>query len=263
MGLRSFMILQTALLAMGLVVIRYQRTVLHEIHSERAVAMAPASLAPEPLESPTTTVLRPADSSNPPRPSLVLLSLRAEVSGLRAELDGLNPLAQAARREEEDWNQVWDGPKPSELPGFNSFAELSPQGSATPEAAYQSFQYTFRNQPAEALTPTRMKEIFDLPDDFDAPDARYSIDLGAGMHGDSGYRVVQSKLIGPGRVVLTIEIENRNGTSFREERTLIESMGRWRVQMPGIQRLPDQTPEERPAGDEGQVRTRSKPVFLP
>jgi len=263
MSLRYFIVLQMALLALGLAVIRYQRAVLHEIHSERASAMAPPPLAQSLSDSPTPPSHPPADAMNSARPSLELLQLRAEVSRLRAELDALNPQAQAATREADEWNQVWDGPKPSQSPGFRSFSDMTLKGWASPEAAYESFQYAFRNQPVEALTPTRMKEIFDLPDDFDDPKARYSIDLGAGMQGNLGYRIVETKMLEPGRVELAIEIENRNGTSFRETRTFIQSDGRWRMKLAGIQRLPDLPAEEEAAANQGEVRTRSEPVFLP
>ncbi|MBL9126500.1 MAG: hypothetical protein JNL97_02580, partial [Verrucomicrobiales bacterium] len=176
-------------------------------------------------------------------------------------LDALTPEAKAATRANDEWNGVWDGPKASQQSGFRRFADLAPEGWASPEAAYGSFQHAMRHQTTDSLTPARMKEVFDLPDDFDDPKVRYSLHLGAGMQGNLGYRVVRSEPLEPGKVKLVVEIENTSGSSFREERILVRSGDRWRVRPERVERLPDLPPDAEPAS--GAVRTSSEPVLLP
>lgn len=261
MRLRSFLLLQLLSLTIGITVLWYQRATLHDLRSEEPPTAAPSAAGPLPVGSPTPETIYDLASPAESHPSVELLQLRAEVSRLRAEWDSLTPQAHAARREADEWNRVWDGPRPSDRPGFRRFSDLAPEGWATPEAAYGSFQHAFRNQSTEPLTPTRMKEIFDLPSDFDDPKSRYSIDMGAGMQG-VGYRIARSELVEPGQVKLTLEIENADGTSFREERTLIESNGRWRVKPERWQRMQD-LPAGAAAAHDGEVQTRSEPVLLP
>ena len=257
---RSFAVLQLLSVAVGLTVIWRQHTIVRHLRAERTPRVDPSS-SPSVRENgqPPESVSDPSPTA-PSRPAVELLRLRAEVSRLRAEWESLTPQAQTAIREADEWNRVWEGPKPSDRPGFRRFSDLASEGWATPEAAYGSFQHAFRNQSTNALTSTRMKEIFHLPDDFDDPKARYSINMGAGMQG-IGYRIAQSELVEPGQVKLTLEIENANGTSFREERTLIQSNGRWRVKPEGLQRMPDLPADA--AANSGEVRTRSEPVLLP
>jgi hypothetical protein len=74
-----------------------------------------------------------------------------------------------------------------------------------------------RNQAKEPLNPTWMKQLWDVPDDFDEPGAGYSIDIGEGMGGEDGYRVVN----------LTTERQQRREPGFG-------------VRTPGWQHLPSQ-----------------------
>lgn len=258
----SFVVLQLLSVAVGLTVLWRQQATLRDLRSEKTPMAGPsASPSFRVNGQPRESVSDPSPTA-PARPSVELLQLRAEVSRLRAEWESLTPQAQASMREADEWNRVWEGPKPSDRPGFRRFSDLAPEGWATPEAAYGSFQHAFRNQSTNALTSTRMKEIFLLPDDFDDPKARYSINMGAGMQG-IGYRITQSELVEPGQVKLTLEIENANGTSFREERTLIQSNGRWRIKPEGLQRMPDLPADAPVSANDNEVRTRSEPVLLP
>lgn len=256
MRLRNFVALQALLLVLGLGVIGYQYRQRRQLQAHEETAL-PATTASRPDVPPSA----PRASVPEPSPSLEVLRWRAEVSRLRAELDALTPEARAATRESDEWSEVWEGAKPSHQYGFRRFADLIPEGWASPEAAYGSFQHAMRHQTTESLTPARMKEIFDLPDDFDDPRARYSLHLGAGMQGNLGYRVVRSEPLEPGKVKLILEIENTSGSSFREERILVRSGERWRVRPERVERLPDLPPDAVPAT--GPVRTSSEPVLLP
>jgi hypothetical protein len=165
-----------------------------------------------------------------PRPSPELLKLRAEITTLRRELKEAAPERRISRSSQtQEWAQIHSGPKPSEQPGYHSIDELKEAGHATPEAAFQSFLYVLRNQHKEKLTATKMKEIFDVPEDFDDPNAKYSINLGDGIGQEIGYRIVDQQFVASNAMTLTIDFEDRDGGSFRQDRTLIQRDGRWRI----------------------------------
>lgn len=263
MSHRRFLLLQCVLLALGSGILWQQRNLIREIRTQ--LEEAEGKQMPHGFAAVVTNLTL---SSNSPSPvtssaSIEVLRWRAEVSRLRADLDALAPQAKAANQEADDWSRVWEGPRPSEHPGFRPFAELEAEGWATPETAYASFQHAMRHQAENPLTPTRMKELFHVPDDFDDPNARYSIDLGPGIQGSFGYRIVNSETVEPGRMKLNIDIENTTGSSFREERILILSDGRWRLKPVRIERLPDLPAVTARERGEGEVRTRSETVFLP
>lgn len=228
-----FRLLLLVILISGAWIARNQRAA---IRSTRAALQSNATLTPEfSVPSPASTLAPPPA---PPSPSLELLRRRAEVTRLRQELDTRSPRAQAITRAAEEWTHVWEGIRPSQQPGFVFFTNLAPAGFSTPEAAFASFQYVMRNQTLEPLTPTNMKEIFDVPDDFDDPNARYSIHLGEGISGEIGYRVFNQEFIDPTQVRLIIEMENPDGSHGRQARILVLRDGRWRMKPQGIQRQP-------------------------
>lgn len=80
------------------------------------------------------------------------------------------------------------------------------------------------------LDSTRMKEIWNLPEDFDDPNAKYSVDIGQGIGPAIGYRIVSKEPLGSNQVRLVYDYERRNGSSFRHEKVLIEKNGEWRLQ---------------------------------
>lgn len=249
--------IQLTILLVGVSIVLRQRA---ELRSLRAIVDEPR--AQTTVGNATTVAPEPVSLSQNPRPSLEQLRLRAEVTQLRQELDAMSAQARAASQRADEWAQVWDGVRPSEVPGFQTFAQLSPAGFATPQSAYASFQHAMRHQPAEPMSATRMKEFWHLPDDFDDPKVRYSIHIGQGLGGDVGYRVVKQEAIGPGRVRLTVDLENTDGSSYQEERILVEQDGRWRLEPQGLERVAD-SPEEASGPDPGPAQTSSSPVFLP
>ena len=93
-----------------------------------------------------------------------------------------------------------------------------------------------RNQAKEPLDNTRMKDLWDVPDDFDNPGAKYSIDIGEGIGGEVGYRIVSQQTMAANEVRLTLDYENVDGSSFRREKVLIEDRGRWRVRPVSVTR---------------------------
>jgi hypothetical protein len=171
------------------------------------------------------------EPSQPPadEPSADLLRLRAEVTTLQRELDAPMPRQISKQQAADDWALVHSGPKPSQQPDFLAFANVTNVGFASPEAAFESFNYAMRNQAKEPLDNTRMKDLWDVPDDFDDPSAKYSIDIGEGMAGEVGYRIVSRQTIADNEVRLTLDYENPDGSSFRREKVLVENRGRWRV----------------------------------
>lgn len=175
-------------------------------------------------------------------PSIELLKLRAEVTRLRDELESDQASIRQVRRAADDWALVFGGTRPSGQPDFVHFSNIVAAGHATPAAAFAAFQYAFRHQTETPLTETRMKELFDVPDDYDDPAARYSIDLGPGFGGEFGYRIVRQERIDAERVRLVLEMENPDGSSFRQERVFVERDGRWRLQPAGLRRTHDPVP---------------------
>jgi len=182
---------------------------------------------PEPVAEPNSTA---AESD--------LLRLRGEVSLLRRELDAQPVRALSRQQIEDDWALIHSGPKPSEHPGFIYLTNCATVGFGTPEAALQSFYFAMRNQVQEPLDSTRMKLLWDVPDDFDAPDAKYSIDIGNGIGGELGYHVVKREFIGTNEARLTLEYERPDGSAFRRDITMVEHNGRWRLKPVRVSRLP-------------------------
>ena len=180
----------------------------------------------------------PENSSRPQKPpSLELLRLRNEVTMLRQEINEQpqRPPPTATGLTDE-WAEVHSGTKASDLPDFVVMNKLQAVGNATPHHAYQTFQYAMRHQQQEPLTPAKMKEIWDVPDDFDDPDARYSISMGQGMGGEIGYRVVKEEFLSRNEIKLTLDLENSDGSSFRQERLLVQRNGKWRVKPESVTR---------------------------
>jgi hypothetical protein len=165
-----------------------------------------------------------------PSPSSELLKLRNEVTLLNAELRAeiARPIHNAVQSEEE-WDEVHSGQALSQKPGFVAVKELLPVGDSTPAQAFQSFHYALRNQGSEPLTPTKMKEIWDVPDDFDAPEARYSISMGQGIGGETGYVIAGEQVLSSNQVRLTVDFETKDGGSFRQNPVLVYRDGRWRM----------------------------------
>jgi hypothetical protein len=107
--------------------------------------------------------------------------------------------------------------------------QVVPAGFATPEAALQSFHYAFRHQTKEPLGSTGMKEIWDVPDDFDAPGGGYNIDLGLGYGGETGYRVAGQEKLADGVVRLDVEFEKDDGSWYTRQMIMADHGGHWRV----------------------------------
>jgi hypothetical protein len=165
-----------------------------------------------------------------PSPSSELLKLRNEVTMLNAELKAViaRPIHNAVQAEEE-WDEVHSGQALSEKPGFVAVKELLPVGNSTPAEAFQSFHFALRNQQSEPLTPTKMKEIWDVPDDFDDPKVRYSISMGQGIGGETGYLISTERVISSNEVRLSVDFETKDGGSFRQNPVLVYRDGRWRM----------------------------------
>lgn len=180
----------------------------------------------------------PEKSSRPQKPpSHELLRLRNEVTMLRQEINKQpqRPPPTATGLADE-WAEVHSGTKASHQPDFFVMNDLQAIGNATPRQAYQTFQYAMRHQQQEPLTPAKMKEIWDVPDDFDDPDARYSINMGQGMGGEIGYRVVKEEFVSTNEIKLTLDFEHSDGSSFRQERLLVQRNGKWRVKPESVTR---------------------------
>ena len=165
-----------------------------------------------------------------------LLRLRGEVSLLQRGLNSVSAGALSRRRVEDDWAMVYGGAKPSAYPDFMFLTNCGSVGFSTPASALQSFYFAMRHQDKEPLTPTRMKQLWDVPDDFDEPGARYSIDIGEGTGGEDGYRVVNQERSGSNGVRLTLEFERQDGSAFRRNVTFIERNGLWRMKPAQVSR---------------------------
>jgi len=179
------------------------------------------------------------EKSSPPQkpPSLELLRLRNEVTMLRQEVNKLpQRLPLTATGLADEWAEVHSETKASDEPDFVVMNKLQAVGNATPRQAYQTFQYAMRNQQQEPLTPAKMKELWAVPDDFDDPNARYSISMGQGMGGEIGYRVVKEEFLLTKEVKLTLDFENSDGSSFRQQRLLVQRNGKWRVKPESVSR---------------------------
>lgn len=170
-------------------------------------------------------------------PSSELLKLRSEVTMLNQELRRASPQSLPPKsRAESDWAEIHSGRRVSQQAGFIANSQLAHAGNATPAQAFQTLQFAMRNQENEPLTPAKMKEIWDVPDDFDDPNARYSISLGRGIGGETGYRIVREDVLSANEVRLVLEFETRDGGSFRQEQIVARRDGKWRVKPEGITR---------------------------
>jgi hypothetical protein len=179
-------------------------------------------------------VLGPAKSPSAPSPEL--LSLRNEVTWLNRELREA-PATKTPSPPElaAEWQEVHSGPAPKDQPGFVSITRLTYSGNQTPSAGFQTFQFALRNQNAEPLTPTKMKEIFDVPEGFDDPNARYSIGLGEGIGSEIGYRIVREQILSTNEVKLILDFQTADDASIRQEKILVHRNGKWRVKPESVQ----------------------------
>jgi hypothetical protein len=163
------------------------------------------------------------------RPSAALLELRAEVTALRNELDSIVTGRISAEQASNDWALVHSGPKPSDLPGFISFKDATNVGFATPESAFQSFNYEMRHPPKESADDAaRTMELWDVPDDWAEPGPK-GIDIGEGIGGEVGYRFVSQEILATNQIKLIVDFEKPDGSSFRRSKVLVKHNDRWRM----------------------------------
>ena len=233
MSQRTFSIIVVLLLASGSWILYRQRAAIAEVkHAAQTKADIPT------LDQ--TSPSRQRIEKNTTSPSSELLKLRGEVTVLRRELNELQTNSLSEHKVNPDtlrdeWALVHSGPKPSELPGFFLLSQITNAGFATPQAAFQSFQHIFRTAKRN-LTPTEMKELWDVPDDFDDPNGGYSINLGHGHGAEIGCRIVSEEHLSSSVVRLTVDFERPDGSSFRREHTMVLNNGRWRMQPAGLSR---------------------------
>ena len=223
MNPRFFLILLSAL---GLIAFWLFRQQNHALRSARE------HLASLSGAHPASTNLVDRDSSATPAPDAgeahpELHRLRGQVAVLRRELEE-HQHAQAARAFSNDWQLVYSGPRPSDHPGFIHFTNLVRADFSSPDRALQSWHYAFHHQTDEPLDSSRMKEIWDVPDDYDQ-EPGYNIDMGEGLYGGTGFRIVTQETLASNMVRLIIDYEKDDGSSHRRERILVEKNGRWRV----------------------------------
>jgi hypothetical protein len=223
-----FLSLIIALLVLaGLILIR-QRIAITGLRTEIAqAANAELSNDPVPGAGEPPTMIGPASKE--------LRQWRREVAALRGKLAGLREPEEMWEQSAGDWDLVFGGPKPSDHLDFVAFTNLADVGFATPDAAFQSFHHAFQNQRQQPITNTLMKDLFDVPDDFDEPGGGYSINLGEGISG-IGYRIVSRDPLATNMVRLTFDVENRDGSWSRREKILIERGGHWRVRPVSVTR---------------------------
>lgn len=167
--------------------------------------------------------------------SLEVLRLRGQVGVLRRALAEAGGIAQDRRQFRHDWETIYSGARPSDQPGFVTLSNLVPAGFATPENALQSFHYIMGRQQIEPLNDTRMKEIWDVPDDYDQPPG-YNIDLGEGFYGGIGYRIVRSEFLSSNTARLTIDYEKEDGSSYRRDKIFVATNGHWRMKPAAVTR---------------------------
>lgn len=227
---RGFWIGLAAILLAGISILVYQHRALEEV---RVMARETGHRMSAPSPSDSTRREKTREQERVPAE---LIRLRSEVGALRRELRDAQRPKFDPDESAQDWDLVHSGLKPSAQPGFQYFSAITNAGNATPTAGLATFNYVMRNQQREPLTETRMKTIWDVPDDFDSPDARYSIDLGEGMGNEVGYRIVEQTQLSTNEVRLTLEYERPDGSSFRRHRILIERNGAWRVKPAGLTR---------------------------
>lgn len=208
-------------------------------HKNIAELRAAAAAAHEAASAPAPEFKdgREKADSSPSAPPGELMRLRGEVTLLHREL-AERPEIVSSKQMAEEWAYVYKGPKPSDHPGFAFFSNLTNVGFATPEAAFQSFNYSMRNQHKEPLDNTRMAALWDVPDDYDAPDSRYSISLGEGMGSEIGYRVINLERFATNQVKLTVDYERPDGSFFRRQKVMVEHNGHWRMKPESVIRAP-------------------------
>lgn len=227
---RSFILLAALLSGafLGLLLFQWRQI-------ERLRAASASATLPAPGPSIANPATRDGTASSPPAE---LLKLRAEVTQLRQELATPPPVQHPleTRLLADEWAYAHNGPPLSSQPGFHFFSELGRPGFDTPEAAFESFMLALLHPEKKRLTETEMKEIWDLPDDYDDPRAKYSIGLGEGIGREHGYLIRDQQALDTNAVKLTIDFETPDGTVYRRERVLIQRNGRWRVKPESLQR---------------------------
>lgn len=227
MTTRKFTIVLLMIAAAGGLILFLQDRAISHTRNVAFVADAP--------ENPVTH-----ESNNTSIPSPALLQLRNEVAMLTKQIQENSPLSRSpqslAGRWTSEWEEIHSGPMSSNQPGFVSFKNLSNPGHATPAQAFESFQFALRNQSKEPLSETKMKEIWDLPDDYDDPKAKYSINIGRGISSETGYRVVREETISTNEIKLILDYSTADGASLRDERIVVFRNGKWRLKPAGLSR---------------------------
>jgi RNA polymerase sigma factor (sigma-70 family) len=117
------------------------------------------------------------------------------------------------------------------------FTDLADVGFATPEAALQTYHEAIINQTKRGpLSTTRFKDLWNVPDDFDDPAAKYAINTGWGFGSEVGYRILNQERVASNEVRVVLEYYKRDGSSFQRPQTLIENKAHWRIQPMSIKR---------------------------
>ena len=227
-----FLLALVLLLVVGGFTLLQQQRQVASLRAQLVQMTSPRQTSNFPTQVQARPVLEPDRSSA----ESGLLRLRGEVSLLQRDLDAAAAGALSRRRAEDDWALVHSGAKPSDYPDFTFFTNCASAGFGTPAAALQSFYFAMRNQAKEPLNPTRMKQLWDVPDDFDEPGARYSIDIGEGMGREDGYRVVSQEPNDSNGMRVTLEFELPDGSSSRRNVTLVERDGLWRMKPAQVSR---------------------------
>jgi hypothetical protein len=209
---------------------RQVRSLQAQLGERASSQVAAATLSPK-LKGTTSTRV-----AAPPGAEGELIRLRGEVSLLQKDLNSPPGQTISPHEAEADWALVHSGPKASDDPGYISLTNCASLGFETPRTALQSYFFAMHNQEKQPLTPAHMKEIWDVPDDFDAPSARYSIDLGQGYGGEKGYRIVEETDLGSNSVRLTLEFQYSEGNLTRRDLVLVEHNGNWRLKPTGVTR---------------------------
>jgi hypothetical protein len=86
-------------------------------------------------------------------------------------------------------------------------------------------------------------EFWDLPEDFDQPPG-YNLNLGEGFYSGIGYRIVETERLSSNTVRVTIDYEKQDGSSYRRDKVLVQTNGRWRLKPASVMRAaPSETPQ--------------------
>ncbi|HTI69153.1 MAG TPA: hypothetical protein VMF06_04275 [Candidatus Limnocylindria bacterium] len=218
-----FRLLLVLLLVAGAAAMLWQRRTWTRFQSERHVRIV--------KETPGSPVGDNTDPGpSPTGPGLELVRLRGEVAALRREVETHPTKPLSFRETINEWATLWPGPKPSQLAGYQAMTNVQPVGFASPGQALQTFFHAFQNQTQAPFDRTRMKELWDVPDDFDSPDTHYDIHLGQGFGGEVGYRVTGQEELTPGKVKLKVDFEKRDGSYCQREMVMVDHGGHWRLQ---------------------------------